>query len=127
MTPQYGRLASSARRSARYNPQSNFKGGRRLQNPVDLLDSALGLSEVSEILNLETNEILLDGTKLPCNNEKGYCHPTDLTNATIVWEPETHCGLFEMIRFDAFMVKCQDRYWIETNADSTQVQKTVQK
>ena len=27
-----------------------------------------------------------------------------------------------MIRFDAFMVKCQDDYWIETNADWTLVQ-----
>ena len=33
----------------------------------------------------------------------------------------THCRLFEMIRFDAFMVKYQKRYWIETNADRTLV------
>ena len=36
--------------------------------------------------------------------------------------PETHCRLFEMIRFDTFMVKYQDHYWIETNADWTLVQ-----
>ena len=44
------------------------------------------------------------------------------TKATIVWEPQTHCQLFELIRFDAFIVKYQDRYWIETNAEWTTVQ-----
>ena len=62
------------------------------------------------------------GTKLPCDLRKGECLPTPLTKATIVWEPQTHCQLFELIRFDAFMVKYQDRYWIETNAEWTTVQ-----
>ena len=35
---------------------------------------------------------------------------------------QTHCQLFELNRFDAFMVKYQDSYWIETNADWTTVQ-----
>ena len=63
------------------------------------------------------------GTKLPCDVRKGECQPTPFTKATIVWEPQTHCQLFELIRFDAFMVKYQDRYWIETNAEWTTVQK----
>ena len=31
--------------------------------------------------------------------------------------------VFEMLRFDAYMVKYKDRYWIETNTDWTLVQK----
>ena len=50
--------------------------------------------------------------------------PNSINKATIVWEPQTHCQLFEIIRFDAFMVKYQDRYWIETNAEWTAVQQT---
>ena len=50
------------------------------------------------------------------------CLPTPFTKATIVWEPQQHCPLFELIRFDAFMVKYQERYWIETNAERTSVQ-----
>ena len=45
------------------------------------------------------------GPKLPCNLRKEECLPKTLTKATIVWEPQTHCQLFELIRFDAFMVK----------------------
>ena len=63
------------------------------------------------------------GIKLPCDLRKGDCQPTPFTKATIVWEPQTHCQLFELISFDAFMVKYQDRYWIETNAEWTTVQK----
>ena len=71
---------------------------------------------------MDTEEISYMGTKLPCDLRKGECLPTPFTKATIVWEPQTHCHLFELIRFDAFMVKYQDRYWIETNAEWTTVQ-----
>ena len=62
------------------------------------------------------------GTKLPWDLRKRGCLPTAFTKATIVWEPHTHCQIFELIRFDAFKVKYQDRYWIETNAEWTTVQ-----
>ena len=107
---------------AGYNPQSNCKSGRRLQNRVVLLDWSLGVSEVSLKLNLETNEESMNGTKLPCKTEKRHCQSTALTKATKVWEPETRRQLFEKIWFDAFLVKYHDRYWIETNSDWTIVQ-----
>ena len=33
-----------------------------------------------------------------------------------------HCQFFEIIRYDAFIVKYQDRYWIKTKTDWTIVQ-----
>ena len=77
---------------------------------------------MSLILNLDTEDISLMGIKLPCDLQKGECQPTPFTKATIVWEPQTHCQLCELIRFGAFMVKYQERYWIETNAEWTSVQ-----
>ena len=77
---------------------------------------------MSLILNVDREEISLVGTKIPCDLQKGECQPTPFTKATIVWEPQTHRQLFELIRFDAFMVKYQERYWIETNAEWTTVQ-----
>ena len=73
-------------------------------------------------MDLETEEISLQATKLPCDKQKGECQRKATTKATIVWEPQTHCQLFELIRFDAFMVKDQERYWIDTNAEWTTVQ-----
>ena len=74
------------------------------------------------ILNLDTEEISLMGIKLPCDLQKGECQPTPFTKATIVREQQTNCQLFVLMRFDAFMVKYQERYWIETNAEGTSVQ-----
>ena len=100
------------------NAQSNCLTGVKTQNRIDILDWTLEIKEVSLILNLETQEISYMGTKLPCDLHKGECLPF-----TIVWEPQTHCQPFELIRFDAYMVKYQERYWIETNAEWSSVQK----
>ena len=100
----------------------NCMKGSRKQNRIDILDWTLEIKEVSLILNVDTEEISYMGTKLPCDLRKGECLPTLFTKATIVWQPQTHCQLFKLIRFDAFLVKYQDRYWIETNAEWTTVQ-----
>ena len=105
------------------NFQSNCLKGPRKQNRIDILDWTLEIKQVSLILNLDTNEISLMGIKLPCDLQKGECLPTPFTKATIVWEPQQHCQFFELIRFDAFMVKYQERYWNETNAEWSSVQK----
>ena len=97
--------------------------GVRKQNGIDILDWTLEIREVSLILNLDTEEISYMGTKLPCDLHKGECVPTLFIKATIVWEPQTHCQLFELIRFDAYMVKHQDRYWIESKAEYTRKNK----
>ena len=128
MVPPYGRIVYDYTNptwmpSAKKNAQSNCLTGVRKQNRVDILDWTLEIREVSLILNLDTEEISYMETKLPCDLREGECQPTPFTKATIVWEPQTHCQLFELIRFDAYMVKYQDRYWIETNAEWTTVQK----
>ena len=102
-------------------PQSQCLKRQRRQNRIDILDWTLEIKEVSLILNLDTEEISLMGTKLICDLQKGECQATLCTKATIVWEPKTHCKLFELFRFDAFMVKYQGLYWIETNAEWTTV------
>ena len=127
LLPPYGRIVYDYTNtmwipSAIKNAQSNCMKGPRKQNRIDILDWTLEIREISLILNLDNKKISYMGTKLPCDLRKGECLPTPLTKATIVWEPQTHCQLFELIRFDAFMVKYQDRYWIETNAEWTTVQ-----
>ena len=115
LVPPYGRIVYDYTNpmwipSAIKNAQSNCKNGPRKQNRIDILDWTLEIREVSLILDLDNEEISYMGTKLPCDLRKGECLPTPLTKATIVWETQTHCQLFELIRFDAFMVKYQDRY-----------------
>ena len=113
MVPPYGRIVYDYTNptwipSAIKNAQSNCLTGVRKQNRIDILDWTLEIKEVSLILNLDTEEISYMGTKLPCNLRNRECQPTPFTKATIAWEPQTHCQLFELNRFDAFMVKYQD-------------------
>ena len=108
--------------SAKQNPHSNCLKGPRKRNRIDILNWTLEIKQVSLILNLVTNEISLMGIKLPCDLQKDECLPTPFTKATIVWEPQQHCQIFELIRIDPFLVKYQERFWIETNADWTSVQ-----
>ena len=127
MVPPYGQIVYDYTNpmwisNAIKNAQSNCMKGPRKQNRIDIFDWTLEKREVSLILNSDTQEISYMGTKLPCDLHKGECQPTPFTKGKIVWEPQTHCQLFELIRFDAFMVKYQDRYWIETNAEWTTVQ-----
>ena len=122
MVPPYGRIVYDYTNpmwipNAIKNALSNCKKGPKKQNRIDIIDWILEIREVSLILNLDTEEISYMGTKLPCDLYKGECLPTAFKKATIVWEPQKHCQLFELIRFDAFMVKYQDRYWTETNAE----------
>ena len=112
MVPQFGRVVYDYTNhmwisTAGINPQPQCPKGRRKQYRFDILDWTLEIKEVSLILNLETEEISLLGTKLPCDLQKGECQPTPFTKATSIWEPQSHCQLFELIRFDAFMVKHQ--------------------
>ena len=128
MVPTYGRIVYDYTNPTWIpnkikNAQSNCLTGVKTQNRIDILDWTLEIKEVSLILNLDTEDISYMGTKLPCDLHKGECLPTPFTKATIVWEPQTHCQLFELIRFDAYMVKYQERYWIETNAEWSSVQK----
>ena len=128
MVPPYGRLVYDYTNpmwvpNEIKNAQSNCLSGVKKQNRIDILDWTLEIKEVSLILNLDTKEISYMGTKLPCDLHKGECLPTPFTKATIIWEPQTHCQLFELIRFYAYMVKYQERYWIETNAEWSSVQK----
>ena len=57
---------------------------------------------------------------------KRVLSPNGPNQSTIVWEPELHCQIFEMLRFDAYVVKYKDRYWIETNTDWSLVQKLIE-
>ena len=127
MVPPYGRIVYDYTNprwitNAIKNAQSNCMKGSIKQIRIDILDWTLEIKEVSLILNFDTEEISYMGTKLPCDLCKRRVSTDTVTKTTIVWEPQTHCQLFKLIRFDAFMVKYQDIFWIKTNAEWTTVQ-----
>ena len=72
MVPPHGRMVYDYTNpmwipNAAINPQSQCPKGRKKQNRVDILDWTLEIKDLSLLLNLQTEEISLRGTKLPCH------------------------------------------------------------
>ena len=63
--------------------------------------------------------------KIPCDLQKGECLPTPFIKATIGSEPQQHCQLFELIRFDAFMVKYQNDIGLKQMQNGHQSKNTI--
>ena len=52
--------------------------------------------------------------RIKCNKERGYCPPNHANKATVIWEPENRCRIFDVGRSYARKIKFQKRYFIET-------------
>ena len=46
--------------------------------------------------------------------DRGYCEPNHAIKATVIWEPEHHCKIFDVGRSHARMIKFEKLYFIET-------------
>ena len=56
----------------------------------------------------------LNATCIKCDIERGYCHPNHAIKATVIWEPENHCPIYDVGRSYVRMIKFQKRYFVET-------------
>ena len=64
--------------------------------------------------DLKDKTIIIQGIKLPCKIDQGYCDPTKRTQATIVWFPEDSCTTFQVPKLHARMIKFHEKYFIES-------------
>ena len=53
-------------------------------------DWKIQLEKVQLTRDLNGDNIIYQGIRLPCKNYQRYCDPTTETQATIVWFPEKH-------------------------------------
>ena len=52
--------------------------------------------------------------KRALNIETGYCPQNHVIKATVIWEPNDHCQIFDFGRSHARMINFQKRYYVET-------------
>ena len=123
LSPPYGRIVYDYTNpmwipNAIKNAQSNCK--KTEQNRHTRLD----IRNTKSITNnkLRHWRIIIYGNKITLRPPQRRMSTDTFHKSNNSLGPQTHCQLFELIRFDAFMVKYQDRYWIETNAEWTTVQ-----
>ena len=55
-----------------------------------------------------------DKDRIKCDIERCYCDPNHAIKATVIWEPENHCRIFDVGRSYSCMIKFQKRYFVET-------------
>ena len=67
------------------------------------------------ILDDKNNQMIHDGSILPCYHSDGICKPTTRTPYTLTWFDEKCCLIFRLQEFIGRMTRNKDRYWIETD------------
>ena len=67
-------------------------------------DRKIQLEKVQLTRDLKDDTIFYQGIRLPCKNDQGYCDPTTLKQATIVWFPEKICTVFQVTRIHARII-----------------------
>ena len=63
---------------------------------------------------LPQNTCTTEKFSIKCNPERSYCPPNHAIKATVIWEPENQCRIFDVGRSHARMINFQKRYFIET-------------
>ena len=102
--------------NATENPWANCPG----QNPqheyhvIPTLGWSLQLTNITLNFDVKSKSIYYGKIRIKFDLERSYCPPNHAIKATVIWEPENHCRIFDVGRSYERMIKFQKRYFIET-------------
>ena len=81
---------------------------------IHTLGWSLQLTNITLTFDVASEHMYYGTVCIKCDIERGYCSPNPAIKATVIWEPENHCRIFDVGRSYARMIKLQKRYFIET-------------
>ena len=81
---------------------------------IHTLRWSLQLTNITFSFDVKSESIYYGKMRIKCDLERNYCPPNYAIKATVIWEPENHCRIFDIGRSYARMIKFQKRYFIET-------------
>ena len=87
------------------NPQSEY-------HVIHTLGWSLQLTNVTLIFDIASEHMYYGKDRIKCDFDRGYCEPNHAIKATVIWEPQNHCRIFDYGRSYA------RRYFIETLEDN---------
>ena len=92
---------------------------------IHTLGWSLQLTNITLTFDVATERMYYGKIRINCDIERGHCPPNYAIKATIIWEPENHCQIFDVGSSHARMIKFQKRYFIETleNKETSNVHK----
>ena len=75
---------------------------------------SLQLTNVTLTFDVASEHMYYGKDRIKCDIDRGYCEPNHAIKATVIWQPQDHCRIFDVRRSRARMIKFQNRYFIET-------------
>ena len=81
---------------------------------IHTLGWSLQLTSITLTFDVATERMYYGKVRINCDIERGHGPPNHAFKATIIWEPENHCRIFDVGRSHARMIKFKKRYFTET-------------
>ena len=81
---------------------------------IHTLGWSLQLTNITLIFDVASEHMYYGKVRIKCDIEWGYCPLNHAIKAIVIWEPVTHCRLFDVGRSHARVIKFQKIYFFET-------------
>ena len=74
---------------------------------------SLQLDNITLSFDVKSESIFYGKTRIKCDFEQNYCPLNHAIKATVIWEPDHYCSIFDVGRLYAHEIKFQKRYFID--------------
>ena len=81
---------------------------------IHTLGWSLQITNITLTFDVASEHMYYGKVRIKGDIERGYCAPNHAIKATVIWEPENHCRIFDVGRSYPRMIKFQKRYFVET-------------
>ena len=81
---------------------------------IHTLGGSFQLNNITHTCDVASEHMYYGKVRSKCDLERGHCPPNHAIKATVIWEPEHHCRIFDVGRSHARIINFQKRYFIET-------------
>ena len=98
------------------NPWANCPGkdSEHEYHVIHTLGWSLQLTNITLTFDVASEHMYYGKVRIKCDLERSHCPPNHAIKATLIWEPDNHCRIFDVGRSHARMLKFQKRYFIKT-------------
>ena len=80
------------------NPWANCPG-KNHQNEYHVIHTlgwSLQLTNITLTFDVASEHMYYGKDRIKCDIDRGYCEPNHAIKATVIWEPEHHCKIFDV-------------------------------
>ena len=102
------------------NPWDHCPGQnpKRESHVIHTLGWSLQLNDITLIFDVKSERVYYGETGMKKDIETGYCPSNYAIKATVIWEPNDQCRIFDVGISNARMIKIQKRNFLETLTDN---------